>query len=90
MAHILSCPSLASHLLISIHTRYHLQVLSSIPGARDNIFHISYNTVFLPTYTSALFGNPAPTELLPPAPLPRGLIVRGKTAPKVRGKTVLT
>ena len=74
---------------ISIIHIHHLQVLSSIPGARDNIFHISYNTISLLTYTSALFGSLAPTELLPPAPLGRGLIVRGETAPKVRGKTVL-
>ena len=74
MAHILSCPSLASYLRISIHTQYHLQVLSSIPGARDYIFHNSHKTLFLVVYTSALFGSLAPTELLLLAPLYRWLL----------------
>ena len=52
------------YIYIYIFHIHHLQVLSSIPGARDNIFHISYNTVSLLTYTSALFGSLAPTELL--------------------------
>ena len=71
------------YLRISIHTQYHLQVLSSIPGARDNIFNYSQNTLFLVVYTSALFSSLAPTDYLPPAPLYRVLGAGGLTAPSV-------
>ena len=66
------------YLRISIHTQYHLQVLSSI-----QMHEIIYFIIHV--YTSALFGSLAPTDDLPPAPLYRGLGARGQTAPKVWG-----
>ena len=66
-------PDYGSHIIMSINGIsftyiyifhiHHLQVLSSIPCSRVNIFNISYHTESVLTYTSALVGSSGPTEL---------------------------
>ena len=73
------------YLRISIHTQYHLQVISSIQVHEITYFIIhTHSTLFLVVYTSALFGSLALTDDLPPASPYRGLGAGGQTAPRVQ------